>query len=315
MTDFLEIVGESQEIKKIIEVTKRVASSDATVLINGESGTGKELFARFVHVSSKRVNEKFVPVNCAAIPDNLLENELFGHKKGAFTDANDDYVGKFGFADKGTIFLDEVGEMSISLQTKILRLIQFKEYEPIGDVETVKTDVRIIAATNKDLRKLVKEGKFREDLYYRLNVVPVVLPALRERKGDIEVLANYFLRIYCQKNGKPIDGFSPVVLSIFNNYKWQGNVRELQNVIERAVVLCKSNTIEKKDIYLQDEDNNENSEDEIKSLKKALDEFKKDYIIHCLNKNGWNQTKTAEVLEIQRTYLARLIKDLKIDKI
>ena len=183
MAGELNIIGSSKIIKDLLELAKRIASTDVTVIIMGESGTGKELFARFIHDNSSRKNERFISINSAAIPDNLLENELFGHKKGAFTDAKEDFVGKFGYADKGTVFLDEIAEMSLSLQAKILRLIQFKEYEPVGSNETVGSDVRIITATNKNMVQYVKDGKFREDLYYRLNVVPLKIPSLRERKG------------------------------------------------------------------------------------------------------------------------------------
>jgi transcriptional regulator with GAF, ATPase, and Fis domain len=197
-----EIIGKSETIKNILDSAIKVANTDAAVLIYGESGTGKELFARFIHDNSRRKDKKFVAINCAAIPGELLENELFGHVKGAYTDATSDYTGKFGFADEGTIFLDEIAEMSINLQAKLLRLIQFMEYQPIGGSVTVKTDIRLIAATNKNLQELLKQKKFREDLYYRLNVVPLTLPPLRERNIDIEILADYFLEIYNKKNNK-----------------------------------------------------------------------------------------------------------------
>lgn len=311
----INIIGNNKNIIEILNLSKKISSSDASVLILGESGTGKELLARYIHKLSIRNDKKFIAINCAAIPEELLENELFGHKKGAFTDAEDDYIGKFGYANGGTIFLDEIGEMSINLQAKLLRVLQFKEYEPIGSNELHKSDVRIIAATNKSILKLLRERKFREDLYYRLNVVPISIPPLRDRGEDIELLANYFLDIYNKKNDKKIKGFEPGVINILKTYNWPGNIRELQNVIERAVLLCKSEYLKIKDIFLHNYNNKKNIEKDDKSLKDAVKEFKKEYIIKLLEKNNWNQSKTARVLKIQRTYLSKLIKELNIDKI
>lgn len=310
-----EIVGDSKEIKGILYIAERIATSDAAVMIYGESGTGKELVARFIQNNSRRKEKKFVAINCAAIPGELLENELFGHKKGAFTDAKEDYTGKFGYANGGTIFLDEIGEMSLALQSKLLRVLAMKEYEPVGSTEVFKADVRIIAATNKNLLELIKENKFREDLYYRLNVVPITIPPLRDRSGDIEVLANYFLKIYNKKNNKSIKGFTPGSIDMLNSYKWPGNVRELQNVIERAVILCNIDFITVEFISISDKAGLLKSNNKIKNLKDALNDFKKNYIIQILEKNNWNQTKTAKDLDIQRTYLSRLIKDLHINKL
>jgi transcriptional regulator with PAS, ATPase and Fis domain len=311
--DNVNIIGKSKEILDVLNIAKTVASSDAAVLIYGESGTGKELLARFIFNNSKRKDKNFISINCAAIPENLLENELFGHKKGAFTDAIDDYIGKFGYADQGVIFLDEIGELSLPLQSKLLRVLQFKEYEQIGSNETLKTDVRIIAATNKNLHDMIKQGKFREDLFYRLNVIPITMPSLKERKGDIKILAEHFVNLYNQKYGKKIEGLSNEAIIILENHSWRGNIRELQNVIERAVIFCENNILSTEYLYLA---NNEvdNSHANIKKLQDAVNEFKKDYIIKALELNNWNQTKTAKVLDIQRTYLARLIKELNIDK-
>jgi len=313
VNDFF-IIGESNKIIEALNIAKKVALSDANVLIFGESGTGKELFARYIHKNSKRRDGRFVALNCAAIPNELLENELFGHKKGAFTDANDDYIGKFGYADGGIIFLDEVAELGLNLQAKLLRIIQFKEYEPIGSTALLKSDVRIVAATNKNIIELVKEGKFREDLYYRLNVVPIKIPPLKDRDNDINLLADYFLEIYSKKCSKKINGFTKSAKLLLNNYSWPGNVRELQNIIERSVVLCKNDYIESDDIGLNKSISDSGNDDFIKSLKEAVDDFKKEYIMNILEKNNWNQTKTAKVLDIQRTYLSRLIKELGIDK-
>ncbi|MBN2546754.1 MAG: sigma-54-dependent Fis family transcriptional regulator [Spirochaetes bacterium] len=310
-----KIIGESSVILEVVNNAKTIANSQASVLIHGDSGTGKELFAGFIHENSERSNNKFVAINCAGIPTNLLENELFGHKKGAFTGADDDYIGKIGYADNGTIFLDEIAELEYKVQAKLLRFLQYKEYEPIGSTETKKSDIRIISATNKNIFKLIKEKKFREDLYYRLNVVPLYLPTLKARGKDIELLANYYLKIYNKKNNKNIKGFSKEVIDIFYSYNWPGNVRELQNVIERAVVIAEKEIIVKDHIYIYNNFLKDVKIKTFKPLKDALNDFKKDYIIETLDENNWNQTKTAKLLDIQRSYLARLIKELNINKI
>ena len=311
----INIIGNNKKILDILDLSRKISNSDASVLIYGESGTGKELLARYIHQHSLRNNEKFIAINCAAIPEELLENELFGHKKGAFTDAEDDYIGKFGYASGGTIFLDEIGEMSINLQAKLLRVLQFKEYEPIGSNELHKSDVRIIAATNRSLLKLLKEKKIREDLYYRLNVVPINLPPLRDRGEDIDILAEYYLDIYNKKNNKNIKGFEPGVINILKTYNWPGNIRELQNVIERAVLLCVSDYLKIKEIFLVADSSKKYIKKDEKSLKDAIKEFKREYVIKLLEMNNWNQSKTARILKIQRTYLSKLIKELNIDKI
>jgi Nif-specific regulatory protein len=313
LTQDINIIGKSTIIKDIFSIIEKIKNSDVSVIIFGESGTGKELLARYIHYSSLRKNKNFVAINCASIPEGLLENELFGHKKGAFTDAHDDYIGKFGYADQGTVFLDEISELSLSLQSKLLRVIQFKEYEQIGSSETRKIDVRIIAATNTNFTKLLKEKKFREDLYYRLNVIPITLPPLRERKEDIELLADYYLKIFSDKSKKNIKSFAKEVKEIFLKYNWPGNIRQLQNVIERAVILCNKEIIGLIDIDLFDDYDNAGKND--LNLKDAINNFKKHYIIEILENNNWNQSKTAKILKIQRTYLSRLINELKIDKI
>ena len=315
LSNDFQIVGNSDKIINLLETVNKLNLSEATVLIYGESGTGKELLARYIHNNSRRRDNNFVAINCAAIPNKLLENEFFGHKKGAYTDAVDDYAGKFGIADNGTIFLDEVADLDILLQAKLLRVIQFKEYEPVGSNVVNKTDVRIIAASNKDLLQLIKEKKFREDLYYRLSVIPIYMPSLLERNGDIELLADFFLKKYGEKNNKNIKGFSTGVIDSFKKHSWHGNVRELENIIERAVIFCDSDYISIKDIRFDFENNLKKSDNSVKSLKDAINCFKKDYIIRVLDKNGWNQTKAAKVLDIQRTYLSRLINELGIDKI
>ena len=312
MEDNYSIIGNSKAIKEIIELVNRVAIIDTTILITGESGTGKELLANLIHNQSHRNSKPFVSINCAAIPEQLIENEFFGHKKGAFTDATDDYIGKVGFADGGTLFLDEVGDMPLMIQAKLLRFIQFKTYEPVGSTEQLHSDVRIVAATNKNLLKLVKENKFREDLYYRLNVIPIELPPLRERKEDIILLTNHFIAFFNKKYNKNICSISDDLKDAILNCNWFGNIRELQNVIERAVVLSKTDQLTKNLFKPHDTDQSDDNKD--KNLKDAIISFKKEYITRQLEKHNWNQTHTARFLQIQRTYLTRLIGELGIDK-
>lgn len=311
-----KIIGKSVLIKDKLKLAEMVAVSDSTVLLQGESGTGKELFAELIHSLSKRKNNPFVKVNCAAIPENLLESELFGYKKGAFTGAIKDTPGKIELADGGTIFLDEIGEMPLSIQAKLLRFLESKEIQPLGDSTPKIVNVRIIAATNKDLPKEVKEGRFREDLYYRINVFPIYLPPLRERREDIEVLANYFLKKYKKETNKKINGFNPKAMEILKNYHWSGNVRELENIIERACVLCDSDIIEPEHLILNNNMSMDllNKKFEFLPLKDALNKFKKEYITFILNSTDWKQINAAKILKIQRTYLSRLIKELDINK-
>ncbi|MDP7237720.1 MAG: sigma-54 dependent transcriptional regulator [Candidatus Latescibacteria bacterium] len=238
-----EIIGNSSAMKRIMETVHQVASSSATVLILGESGTGKERIADAVHLQSRRKDQPFIKVNCRALPENLLEAEFFGTEKGAYTGASSQRVGRFEAAHEGTLMLDEVSEMTMAMQVKLLRVLQEGEFERLGSTKTIKVDVRLIAATNKNLEEAVKAGTFREDMYYRLNVIPLTLPSLRDRKEDIPLLAHHFLQIYAQKNGKVIKGITPQVLDGLTRYKWPGNVRELENVIERAVVMCTTDEI------------------------------------------------------------------------
>lgn len=246
---FDDIVGSSKEIIKTIEKAKKVSKSSSTVLITGESGTGKELFARGIHRNSSRKNNPFVPINCAAIPDSLLESELFGYADGAFTGANKNgKTGKFEMANQGTLFLDEIGDMPLHLQTKLLRVLQEGTIEKIGSNDIISVDTRIIAATNKDLEDMVEKGEFREDLFYRLNVVPLNVPALRERSGDVPMLLKHFLKVYNEKLKKSISAFSDEVMDIFGKYNWPGNIRELQNVVEYSMNMCSEDQITLKDI-------------------------------------------------------------------
>lgn len=311
-------IGKSKIIREKLEMADQVAKTNTTVLLLGESGTGKELFAEHIHYKSDRRNKPLIKVNCAAIPENLIETELFGHVRGAFTDAVADKMGKFELANGGTIFLDEIGELSYSVQSKLLRVLQDKIIQRVGDTISKKVDVRLIAATNKNLYEEVKENRFREDLFFRLNVFPIILPPLRDRKEDIPLLAEYFLKKFNMDLKKNIKGFTKEAMDVLKNYYWPGNVRELQNVIERSVVLCKGDTITRKDIYLGNEPFISKDTDDIEPvypLKDAINNFKKEYIIKVLEKTGWKQTKAAKILKIQRTYLSRLISELNISKI
>ena len=277
----------------------------------GESGVGKELFAEQVHIKSKRNKAPFIRVNCAALPEGLLESELFGHVKGAFTNAYSNRQGRFEAADGGTIFLDEIGDLPLSLQAKILRVIQERKFEKVGSDVTVNVNVRIVAATNKDLEEQVQKGLFRGDLYYRLNVLPVYIPPLRQRPEDIEELANFFLDRFMKETGKQFSGFSQDAIKTMLSYSWPGNVRELQNCIERACVIGKNKLINSDDLFFKSS-YVQNTETQERSLKNALNLFKANYIRKVLEENKWNQTETARALDIQRTYLSRLVKELKI---
>ncbi len=241
--EFSGVLGTSPRIREIFQLLEMVAPSEATVLLLGETGTGKELVAQAVHRNSPRAAGPFVAVNCAALPENLLESELFGHERGAFTGAANRKDGRFVMAHHGSLFLDEVGELSLPIQAKILRVLQAREFEPLGSTRTVKVDVRIITATNRNLEKMVREGRFREDLYYRLNVFPVVLPPLRERQEDLPALAEFFLKKFSEKNRRNGISLAPEVLEAFRRYVWPGNIRELENVIERAVIVCQGTVI------------------------------------------------------------------------
>jgi len=310
-------IGNSRIIKEKLEMVEQVANTNTTVLLLGESGTGKELFAEHIHYKSNRRNKPLIKVNCAAIPENLIETELFGHVKGAFTDAVSDKMGKFELANGGTIFLDEVGELSSAVQSKLLRILQDHIIQRVGGTTSKKVDIRLIAATNKNLYEEVKEGRFREDLFFRLNVFPIYIPPLRDRKDDITPLAEFFLKKFNHELKKNIRGFSSGAMERLYNYFWPGNVRELQNVIERSVVLCKNDLITEKDMYLGTESLAIKSTEyePLYPLKDAINDFKKSYITRVLESCGWKQTRASEVLGIQRTYLSRLINELNISKV
>jgi DNA-binding NtrC family response regulator len=312
---FAAIVGKSRLLLNVFELVKHVAYSDTSVLILGESGTGKERIADAIHNLSPRRNNSFVKVNCAALPSSLIESELFGHEKGAFTGALDKRIGKFEKADKGTIFLDEIGEMPLDLQVKLLRVLQEKYIERIGARDVTKVDVRIIAATNRNLEKEVAEGRFRLDLYYRLNVFPIPLPSLRERIEDIPALADHFIQYYNHKAGKKITGLSEKVLKNMNAYHWPGNIRELENLIERAVLLSKGTVID--EISLSPFQKMEIYPDKQDSRMKTIHENERDYITSVLKKcNGriWGAGGAAEVLNIPPTTLKSKMKKLGILK-
>ena len=305
-------IGESKAIRDKLDIALRAARTDSSVLLLGESGVGKELFAEQIHLHSPRSNNPLIRVNCAALPENLLESELFGHVKGAFTDASSDRRGRFELADGGTIFLDEICDLPLNLQVKLLRVIQHRVFERVGGSEAIKVDVRIIAATNKDIEAEVENGRFRPDLYYRLNVLPIYIPPLRERRDDVPILADFFLRRFNREIKKQITGFAPEAMEVLLSYSWPGNVRELENAVERAVVITQDETITP-DVFVLDKIS-QSPEDAYsgRSLKEAVNIFKKHYIRQTLDMNRWNQTKTARLLGIQRTYLSRLIKELNI---
>ena len=286
-----EILTADPGMKKLVALAGNLATSDITVLIYGESGTGKELLARYMHKFSRRKDKPFIAVNCAAIPDNLLESELFGHEKGAFTGAIEKKKGKFELASGGTILLDELGEMSMMLQAKLLRVLQEREIDRIGGKEPIQVDVRVIATTNRDLKKECLEGRFREDLYYRLNVFPVTVPPLRERPEDIPLLAAHFVEKFSTLAGKKISGFSENAADLLKNRQWDGNVRELENVIQRAVFLCKGKIIASDDLMLEDTI-------EGTGFRGKIRDMEKDLILQTLRNMNGNKTMAAKVLGV-----------------
>src|SRR5574337_76239 len=306
------IITANPAMKHLLQLAQRAADSNSTVLLLGESGTGKEVLAKRIHGWSARALYPFTVVNCVAIPDQLLESDLFGHEKGAFTGAHQLKKGKFEIADRGTVFLDEIGEVPASIQTKLLRVLQDHEFERVGGTRPVKADIRIIAATNSDLEQAVREGRFREDLYYRLNVVSIKLPPLRERKEDLPVLIDYFLRKYAGELKKPVKLLAPGTLDDLIAYNWPGNVRELENVIERAMVLSTGDQIGPEDLPPQVTAGPRRETFREKEFHEAVKEFKRWTIQDALKRSHGNQTKAAEILGLQRTYLAKLIRLLEI---
>ncbi|HEC79361.1 MAG TPA: GAF domain-containing protein [candidate division WOR-3 bacterium] len=300
------IISASDEFKEVLQLAEKVAQSTSTVLLLGENGTGKELIARYIHRLSPRKEESFIAVNCAAIPTTLLESELFGYEKGAFTGATSLHRGRFELAHKGTIFLDEIGDLAPETQSKLLRVIQEREFERLGGTKVIKVDVRVIAATNQNLEEKIAEKQFREDLFYRLNVFPIQIPPLRERKDDIPLLAKHFLTIYARDMNKTIKDIDSKVMQRLLDYPWPGNVRELQNVIERAVVLATGDTIDINCLMLPARRCKE-FEISGKGLKEAVDAFKLNYIRETIEQCGGNQRKASKILKIQPSYLSRLL--------
>jgi two-component system nitrogen regulation response regulator NtrX len=286
------------------------AKSNGRVLILGESGSGKELIAHLLHEHSSRVEKPFVEMNCAAIPQELIESELFGHEKGSFTGAFERKKGKFELADEGTLFLDEVGDMSLTTQSKVLRVMETQEFQRVGGNKNIKVDVRIIAATNKDLIEEVKKRNFREDLLYRLNVIPISVPPLRERKEDIPALVEHFLSYFAVEYGQKPKRITEDGLKALESYEWPGNIRELRNMIERLVIMTPSNTITGKNIMMMSATRSDYFV--FSTLKEARDSFEKDFIIKKLEENNWNISKTAEILDIERSNLHRKIKAYEI---
>ena len=312
-----EIVGNSPEILQLKEQIKIVGPTNGWVLIAGENGTGKELVAREIHQTSLRADKPFVEVNCAAIPEELIESELFGHEKGSFTGALTKRRGKFDLANEGTIFLDEIADMSLKTQAKILRILQEQKFERVGGAEMIFVDVRVIAATNRDLRGEIQKGLFREDLYYRLNVIPIAVPPLRERKSDIPILVEHFIGEFCLENNKEMKKISPEAMGLLVSYSWPGNVRELKNVVERMVIMTRGPMIEAKDVpdpvREQPKAPPEFSFLEFNLLKDARREFEKRFIMKKLTENDENISKTAELIGIERSNLHRKIKSYAID--
>lgn len=316
---YANIVGNSPLVRSVVEAAQRAAKSDAGVLLLGESGTGKELFARSIHQWSPRSAMPLIVINCVALTETLLENELFGHERGAFTGADRQQKGKLEMADGGTVFLDEIGDMPLTLQAKLLRVLQDREFQRVGGSKTVSVNIRIISATNRDLRQAVKAGQFREDLYFRLNVVTLTLPPLRERQGDVPALAQFFLERHTRDAKRPGMALSAAAVEALTQYPWPGNIRELDNVIARAVVLSQKDMIEPDMLALlpEDSDLRPHEDDALLSYldlpyHESMEQHSRYIITRAMERAEGNQTKAAESLKLQRTYLARLLKHQKI---
>ncbi|HEX7705675.1 MAG TPA: sigma-54 dependent transcriptional regulator [Thermoanaerobaculia bacterium] len=312
-----QLVGVSAPMSELKSQVERAAPTRATVLITGESGTGKELVAREIHRRSSRSTLPFIQVNCAAIPDELIESELFGHEKGSFTGAIRKQVGKFVAADGGTIFLDEIGDMSLRTQAKVLRVLQEGDVEPVGSATVIKVDVRVIAATNKDLTEEIQNGRFREDLYYRLNVIPIRTPPLRERRDDVAVLAQHFAKLFSQEHNYHPKAFSPAALKALSDAQWRGNVRELRNLIERLVIMVPSDSIDVTDLpaeFFRTPIDIISSAMRLSTLQDFKDEAEKAFIVAKLREFGWNVSKTAEAIDTPRSNLYKKIEQYNIKR-
>jgi DNA-binding NtrC family response regulator len=321
---FDNIIGTSKKMQDVYRLVGKVAPTNSTVLITGDSGTGKELIARAIHFNSSRKERPFVPVDCAVLSENLLESELFGHIKGSFTGAIVTKPGLFEVADGGSLFLDEIGNISLSMQSKLLRVIQEREFTPVGGTKPKKINIRLIAATNKDLPEKIKEGTFREDLYYRLNIVPIQLPPLRERPEDIPLLAQHFLKKYCQEVGKPMKGISPAAIEFLGHYSWPGNVRELENIIERLVIMTDEEMIHPWHLPFPIQEKVEETpsdipktSDELREWKrrlrdKAVEPIERLFILEALSRNNWNVTRSAKDVGMLRPNFQALMRKYNI---
>ncbi len=312
-TEHGKIVTQNKTMLEMVKFAENIAYSKSTVLISGETGTGKEMVAKYIHQCSPRADKSFLAVNCAALPEGLLESELFGHEKGAFTGAIAKKDGKFELAHKGTLLLDEVTEMTPPLQAKLLRVLQEHEIDKVGGREPIPIDVRVIATTNRDPKQLIEDGKFREDLYYRLNVIPIKLPPLRERMEDLPALAEHFMKKHSRENGKKISSITPETLTLLNKYQWRGNVRELENIIERAVLICQGDAIEPANLFMEEgvtapETGNENA---LGSFRGTIYEMERELIFKTLEETGNNKTKAAEVLGISIRTLRNKLNEYK----
>jgi DNA-binding NtrC family response regulator len=323
---FDRLLGDSREMKRLYQRIMQVAPSDSTVLISGESGTGKELVARAIHAHSTRRSQAFVAIDCTALAENLLESELFGHVKGSFTGATQTKRGLFEVAEGGTLLLDEVGNISLATQAKLLRVLQERVVTPIGGTKPISIDIRLVAATNANLREMVKKGTFRDDLFFRLNIIPIELPPLRERKGDLMLLASQFLKRFAEENGKEIRGFSPEVIEQLEHYSFPGNVRELENIIERAVVLSHSDLLQRQDLEMPGDDHSSAlsadqsvpcDANELKERKRLLREeavvpLERAFLLNAMDRNDWNITRAAEEVGMQRPNFQAMLKKLGI---
>lgn len=314
---FDNIVGQSDQLMGVLQLIERVADSESTVLVTGESGTGKELVAKAIHYNSSRSSKPFVPINCGAIPSELLESELFGHIKGSFTGAISNRIGRFEMASEGTLFLDEIGDMSPSLQVKLLRVLQERKFEPVGGAKTIDANVRVIAATNIDLERAVEEGRFREDLFYRLNVIPIRIPALRERRSDVPLLVTHFMESFNKSRKRQLTGVSDEAMAHLFNYSWPGNIRELENLVERIAILKGEGMVEINDLPEKYRNSPSETQESLSPVdipeagmdfNSAVDSYENALILKALEKTGWNRNQAALLLKLNRTTLVEKIK-------